>query len=131
MQRGVHEQVGAGVEAEELDVEHVRDGRQGMPGRLVRVGERPDEPGAREPDADDRMLGHVLVVVVVEERVVPNRRVEGERHEDESGRDRDVDSGGAGMAAGTVASARVRPGHGVAAGLGAASAAARLFRASA
>jgi hypothetical protein len=79
VERGVHEVVGAGVEPEELDVEHVGEPRERVPVEGVEGRPGPEEPLPREALEDHRVLRHVHVVVVVEEGVAADLRVERQR----------------------------------------------------
>ena len=86
--RDVHHVMRAGVDAEELDVHHVRDPRERMPVAGITGCERPLDIGGRETGDDVRVLDHVLRVVEVDEVVVANGRVDEERQrgEDEGGK---------------------------------------------
>ena len=77
--------VRAGVEAEELDVEHVREPRQGMPVPGVSGGQRPRYGSSVQPARHCGVLADVLGVVEVHELVVPRGRVHERTRGDERG----------------------------------------------
>ena len=71
-------QLNAGVEPEQLDVEHVRERGQGMPVARVRAAERQLEALSAEPLLYDRVLAHVDAVVQAHVLVVRDLRVDQE-----------------------------------------------------
>ena len=81
----VDEVMGAGVEAEELAVEHVREEREGVPVGAGVGGEGTgDAPGAK-PLLYSRVFGDVGVVVVGDEAEAVDLGVDGHGRDDEGG----------------------------------------------
>ncbi len=79
-----HQMMRAGVDAEQLHVEHVRDPGERVPVRGLVRRERPSESGGRDASQDVRVVRHVGWVVPGQESEVPYRR-----EHDEAQRERD------------------------------------------
>ena len=75
MQEHISEVMTAGLESEQLAVEHVRNRRQRMPVSCVSMGKCADEAIGREALCDPRVFVHVHVIIEVDE-IVPKSLTE-------------------------------------------------------
>lgn len=80
------------VETEHLDVQHVRDEGQRMPVAVDECGYRPNEVVLSQPLTDPGILRDVDVVVVVHEPEIANRRIDGNRHNNENGGEDEIEA---------------------------------------
>jgi len=78
--RGEEVQPGAGANAEDLTVEHVREPRQRVPVAAVTVGKGPEEAAPSDPAADMVVLRDVGQVVPIQELKAPSRPIDQKRH---------------------------------------------------
>ena len=69
----------AGIQAEKLAVNHVRQPARRMPVADVDAVERPDETVPRQPGLRDRIFVNVFGVVEVDEGIAGDRPVKRER----------------------------------------------------
>ena len=83
VEREVGQMVRAGLEAEELDVRHVRDPREGVPVAFLSRPEGPGDVVRGEAGRDVPVFSHVLRVVESDERMLPHGRVDQQVEGDE------------------------------------------------
>ncbi len=78
MDERVHEQVRAGVQPEELAVNHMRQPGERMPVGGVKGGEGPGNPFQRQAADDHRVVPDVEIVIEVDELMTDHLRVDRE-----------------------------------------------------
>ena len=77
MQQHIGEVMAAGLEPEQLGVEHVRNRRERMPVSRMRMGKRDEYAGERKSSVDDRVLININIIVEIDE-IVPQCLTENE-----------------------------------------------------
>ena len=75
--------MGAGIEAEEFTIRHVRKPRERMPVAPMTGGEGPLDSSPRQTILDGAIFRHVGAVVIVHKAVVRHRQVSQQRDERE------------------------------------------------
>ena len=89
MQQKIDDVRPGGIQAEELEVERVREPGERMPVRRGVGGERPLHRVPLEAGLDVYVLGYVQVVIVVDEREMANRVIDRERGNGEEKSEKD------------------------------------------
>ena len=77
VQQHISEVMAAGLEPEQLAVEHVRNRRERMPVPRMRMGKRAEYAGHRKSSVDDRVLININMIVEIDE-IVPQSLTENE-----------------------------------------------------
>ena len=67
VKENIHKMMGAWIQAEQLAIEHVRDGRERMPVLRMNMGERPPDAAPGQACAHMHVVEHVKRIVVVNE----------------------------------------------------------------
>src|SRR5580700_7150938 len=81
MERYIRKVVDAASEAKQLAIQHVGDPRQREPVRVICGCEGPGQSSRRHSIANVRIAGDIDWVVIVDEIVVPDLRVDSERRD--------------------------------------------------
>src|SRR5438046_3004829 len=84
VQQDIDEDVPAGVETEELDVDHMRDPGERMPVRRVHRGGGPGDVRDRQSAVDVIVLDHVVGIIEADEWVMEALRVDDHYDEGEA-----------------------------------------------
>ena len=87
VQKEAHQVVAPRVQAEELNVGHVRQPRERVPVVDVGGGKGPHEAVHGQPPPDDRVIGDIVVVVEADEAVIDHRAVDDQRQTHDNGAD--------------------------------------------
>ena len=94
MQEYVGEMVPAGVEAVQIDAQHVGKPGEGKPVRRVACSKRPGDGRRREALPDVDVVDHEIRVIETDESEIPHLEVDGEDGNRQHERDPPVDSAG-------------------------------------
>src|SRR4051812_9981584 len=73
----VDEEMAAGIESENLTVDHVRQPRKRVPVTGVEGGERPDDSPPAQAGRDHRVVANVKVIIEIDELVPEDLRING------------------------------------------------------